>query len=817
MKPMPHLRHAFILLFLCSLASANAQPYQYGCHYFRNHGVHHPVPTAQEKDQIDETIARSDTFDILHYDISIDVTEYSTQQITASTTIDYTPLMPGQDFIRFDLFQLTVDSVTDANGALSFVHDGEFLRVDFAQQPVIGTNYQLTVHYHGSPYQDPEWGGFYFANDYIYNLGIGLSTVPPNFGKVWYPCFDSFVERATYTYTVKSAGGRTAHCMGDMVNETLLGGDTVVRTFTFNQEIPTHLSAIAVAAYQDHDYTHTGAFGPVPVRLSAKANQLAPLITKLADLGGAIDACEHWYGPHAFPRVGYALTTQGALEIPTNIAYPQFMTGQSDFDNRGLYSHELGHHWFGDVVAPHVHNDMWLKEGPAEYASHLFEEWLYGEEAFVDVVKDNQLFVLDQAHVQDGSFLALSPMPDANIYGRHTYYKGAAVLHNLRGYLGDTLFRAGMQYVQDQLAFSDMTPQQFRDTLEAGTGMDLDAFFDAWVFAPGFAAFVVDDMDAVQNGAQWNVDLLLRQKLRGTLAWHNDVPLDLTLVGPNWQRQEFQVMADDEFSTVSVVADFEPVMAILNGHNRLNQARMDHEFTIPANGSFANLLPRTGFRLYDIALVDSALFHVEHIWSAPDASNLGPGVDELSDTHYWIVDGIWPVGTELQGKLLYEGNSPDDLDFALYGPTEIDAILVYRATADDAWELYPDLVAALGGTTDGVGSFTMNDLRKGQYAFARGSAVIGIQEPPAADGGLYVFPVPVDDVLTVRGHSNSSTTALFHVVDAAGRLVLRNTMKVAGGFEQRIAVGSLPPGSFSIVARTVEGEHLGSARFEVVK
>ena len=577
------------------------------------------------------------------------------------------------------------------------------------------------------------------------------------------------------------------------------------------------MSAIAVAAYLDSNYTHNGAFGPVPVRLSGKAAHLPGMVNKLTDLGGAIDACEHWYGPHAFSRVGYALTTDGALEIPTNIAYPQFMTGQSDFDNRGLYSHELGHHWFGDVVAPHVHNDMWLKEGPAEYASHLFEEWLYGEEAFVDVVKDNQLFVLEQAHLQDGSFLALSPMPDAQIYGRHTYYKGAAVLHNLRGYLGDSLFRVGMQYVQAQLAWNDMTPQQFRDTLEVGTGTDLDPFFDAWVFAPGFAAFVVDDIDAVVNGAQWNVDLLLRQKLRGTTVWHSQVPLDLTLVGANWQRQEFRVMADGEFSNVSVVADFEPVMAILNGHNRLNQARMDHEFTIPANGSFASVMPRVEFRLYDQALVDTALFRVEHIWSAPDADNLGLGVDELSDVHYWIVDGIWPAGTELQGKLYYDANGVDDLDFPLYGATEADAILVWRATAQDAWELYPDLVATIGSTTDGIGNFTMNNLRKGHYAYARGSAVIGVQEAVATNSVLQVFPVPVNEVLTVRGRSASSTTALLDVVDAAGRLVLRSTAKVAGGFEQRIAVGSLPPGSFSIVARTVEGEHLGSARFEVAR
>ena len=100
---MPHLRHTLIVLFCSAVAVANGQPYRYGCHYFRNQGDHHPVPTAQEKNQIDETIARSDTFDILHYDINIDVTDYTNDLITAATTITYSPLMAGQDFIRFDL------------------------------------------------------------------------------------------------------------------------------------------------------------------------------------------------------------------------------------------------------------------------------------------------------------------------------------------------------------------------------------------------------------------------------------------------------------------------------------------------------------------------------------------------------------------------------------------------------------------------------------------------------------------------------------------------------------------------------------------
>ncbi|MCB0789194.1 MAG: hypothetical protein KDB75_07815, partial [Flavobacteriales bacterium] len=297
------------LLLLFATAS-QAQPLKrLGCRFY--HGEKPPKArplTDGQLKSIQETIARSDTFDIQHYDIRIDVTDYSGKSITASTQVVFTPRMTGQDFIRFDLYQLTVDSVTHSSGPLVFTHDGEYLKVDLPSVQV-GVSDTLTVHYHGDPYREPNWGGFYFESQYIYNLGIGLTTIPPNFGKVWYPCFDSFVERATYTYHVKSAGTFRAHCQGDFLGEVQLGGDTVVRTYDLTEPIPTYGSAIAVADYRDSTFLHTGVYGTYPITLTSKPGVLGQFVSKMADLPGTIDCLEHWYGPYTFGRVGYVLTT----------------------------------------------------------------------------------------------------------------------------------------------------------------------------------------------------------------------------------------------------------------------------------------------------------------------------------------------------------------------------------------------------------------------------------------------------------------------------------------------------------------------------
>lgn len=807
-------RSILVTSFLICALLIQAQPYKFGCHYFRNGGqhIHQPRPlTAEERDGIDDVIARSDTFDILHYEIAIDVTDYAGRTIRAATTIRFVPLLSSPS-ITFDLRELLVDSVTTSNSALAFTQADDLLNITLVDA-VIGDTSELTVHYHGEPVRDPDWGGFYFQNNYIYNLGIGLSTIPPNFGKVWYPCFDSFVERASYTYHVKSAGTFRAHCQGEFLGEIALGGDTVIRSYTLDQSIPTHVSAIAVADFRDSTTIHTGAYGDIPITLTGKPAQINAMVDRFVSLGDAIDAYEFWYGPYPYDRVGYVMATDGALEIPENVAYPDFMNSQSLFDNRGLFGHELGHHWWGDAVTPRTHNDMWFKEGPAEYSGHLLEEWAFGEEAFVDVVKDNHLYVLEQAHLQDGGFQALSPMPDPYIYGLHTYYKGASVLHNLRGYLGDTLFRQAMHAVQLAHANSTLDATGFKDALEVATGADLDPFFDAWIFSPGFSVFVVDAMDVEANGPTWTVNLNLRQRLRAAADMHLQVPLDITLIGAQRQVQEFQVTANGEVTSHTLTCDFEPVMAVVNGHNRLNQARMDHEIMLVPGQSFLSALPRVDFRLYSTQLVDTTLVRVEHIWAAPEASSISAsGVEDVSNAHYWTVDGIWPEGTELRARLYYDANADQDLDVDLYGDTEAAAILLYRASGEDPWELCTDYTLVAGTLTNGTGYFDVDVLRKGHYAFANGNPFVGLADEQAASSGVQVHPNPAVDRIQLQAAGESGVQWTIRSMD--GRICRR---VVSTASVETVDITDLATATYLAQATDRKGQPLGVVVFDVVR
>ncbi len=814
---LAHHRDAMKTFYMTCLAVCMALPsfaqHDYeGCHFFRNmqHMPRAKKLTPAQQKTLQNSILRSDTIDILHYEIDIDVTRYNQMQISANTTLTFTPLQPDVESITLDLYQLTVDSVKQGNEALNYTYDDELLHIQFNQSPVVGETYDLTVWYRGQPHADPFWGGFYFANNYIYNLGIGLTTIPPNFGKVWYPCFDTFVERATYTYHVTSAGGRLAVCQGDLFDEIELGGDTLRRSFHLATPIPSYLSAIAVANYDVHSYVHEGVYGDVEVQLAAKPANLNGMINTFQELGQAIDACEYWWGPMVWNRVGYIYTTAGALEIPTNIAYPEFMVNENLNSNGRLIAHELGHYWWGDVVTMIRHNDMWIKEGPAEYSAHLFFEWRDGREGFIEVVKDNHLFVLENAHIQDNGFHPMSPMPDEHIYGRHTYRKGASVLHNLRAYLGDELFRQGMQAIQEHLAFSNMDPTIFRDSLSVYTGYDLTSFFDDQILAPGFSTFVIDSLETAPAGnGEYTTQLFIQQKLRECPHYYTNVPLEVTAMDANWVKHNFMVMVGDQYSQASITTNFEPVLVTLNSNGLLNQGRTDYEMTVSSTGV---LFPRpyVAMRTATDAINpgDSAFVRFEHQWAGPDNHDVAFYIDQMSSTHFWTVDGIWPDGLEMRGRISYRGAQPTDLDYDLVGGNEQSIMLVWRPDASHPWVIHPDYTLQAGNLFDGTGQMAIHRLLKGQYSFANGDVSAAVASLSTDDEHIRAWPVPANEQLNLSWRDGEKRVQQVVMHDVKGRQML--VYPVSERSNATLSTGGLPAGWYRITLLGPDQQRLGA-------
>jgi len=214
---------------------------------------------------------RSDTIDILNYDVEMDITNFSQQKISATTTVRFSPLMDGQDHINLDLEQLTVDSVYMNGVGLNYVHTGYNLFIPLDGTYDIGDVVEVSVEYNGSPIVDPgNFGGLDFNGGYAYVLGIGITSNPHNYGRSWHPCFDNFRERATYDFHIKHQANYSAVCVGTRLEPDTVASGAIISNFRMDQLIPTYLTSFAVADYAIAHDVHQGMEGPIPLEYAAK-------------------------------------------------------------------------------------------------------------------------------------------------------------------------------------------------------------------------------------------------------------------------------------------------------------------------------------------------------------------------------------------------------------------------------------------------------------------------------------------------------------------------------------------------------------------
>ncbi|MFN4080282.1 MAG: M1 family metallopeptidase [Saprospiraceae bacterium] len=735
---------------------------------------------------------RSDSIDIWHTEIRLDLTQ--PPAIAAEATLRIRAVEAGQDRIRLDLEGLQAQEARVGVVSAEFEHAGAALTIWFPQGALSpGEEAEVWVRYGGTPLIDPSgWGGVYHQSGYQFNLGVGFQADPHSFGRAWFPCFDNFVERCAFDFYVTTPEGRLSFCNGILLGETLENG-LRTRHWRLEESIPSYLAGFAAGPYVSWERMLPQGVSAV---IAAAPSDTANVSVTFANLGAALDCYEAWFGPYQWPRIGFALVPfgSGAMEHATNVAIMRAaVNGTKDFES--LWAHELSHHWWGDLATCADAGDMWLNEGWAVYCEHLFAECVYGPEAYRSAVRDNFLNVLQNAHVNEGGYRALSGLPHALTYGAHAYNKGAVAAHNLRVYLGDSLFRVGVREALAQTAFAHWSSADFRDKLEAATGYDLHPFFENWVFGPGFPHFSIDSASIGDwNGQAWPLRVYLKQKLRGAPAYFDRAPLELCFVMPDGERLYRRTLASGLRDSADVLLPDIPRHIWINTRQTLTLARAERERTLTGLVGAQSFAPAK----WDLNLPQPsppAFLRVEHHFVMPDtgAGAVSP-LYRLSN-RYWTVDGDIPEDWNATATIFYDGRGKaDQLDadlFALTGPSEDSIVLLYRPGPGHLWQPHPNYMRnALGNNSDRWGLLRILHIKPGQYAIAKGPATVSgheaVRETPAA---LQISPNPAD---AWAFFSHSEELAALYIFASDGR-ELRREMGPAIG---RVSLEGLAPGVY---------------------
>ncbi len=784
------MKHLFLcILFLSVFFSLAQNPCQSGRH--GNSGV-----------QTAPANLRSDTIDVLDEDIHIDITDFVKDTIRGYTAIKFAPKMNGQSHITLDLLAMKIDSITCLGQQLSYSYNDTILVANLPGTYNTSDTLTTKVYYHGVPQADPSgWGGFSISGAYAYNLGVGFSPNFHNFGRCWFPCFDNFFERCTFTFNIVSPPGKKAVCNGVLVKDSTATNN--YRTWRLNIPIPTYLASVAVSNYAEVHQTFTGINGNVPVILAALPADTNKLKSSFINLEAAFDCFENHFGPYKWPRVGYVCVpfNSGAMEHATNIAYPlPFVNGATTYEDV-LMAHELSHHWWGDLVTCETAQEMYINEGFASFCQLLFNECVYGNTTYMQKALDNHDNALHNAHFADKGFLTMANVPLAYTYGDHSYNKGADLAYTLRGYMGDSLFFEGMKYVLQQKTYKSMNSVEFDTILTNHTGYNTNSFFTNWINTPGWPHFSIDSMQVNGNSAT----VFVRQRLFGAPSYYSNVPLEIVFMDANRIQSLQTISMSGALASFTFNLPFTPVYAGINFNNRISDAITSTKMTIFGSGYITYVHGRATLGMYTNG-PDSTFLRIEHNFVKPDAIKNNVNNYRISDQHYWKVDGIVSPGFRANCKFYFNGKklvnrTPGSMDYSdtlLTQFTTDSIIFLYRKNTADDWrevDKYTKTKIGLGNSM--YGYVVVDTLKVGEYCFANGvSTVIGVKDRDI-NKNVNIYPNPAAEKIMIdlgRGALiPERTTCRIYTVE--GRKVLEMEFE---GAETGIDISGLAKGYYTI-------------------
>lgn len=650
-----------------------------------------------------------DTIQVTHHNLHFDIRNFKEQTLYGKADISIRSKMDDLKYVPLLLQQMEIDSIW-VNGSLlsGYQYNDTLLRIPLVSPLNEGDNSVVSIAYHGTP-AATEFGGFLF-NDSLrmaYNMGASINDIPHSYGRGWFPAVDDFRSRSTFDLHFRVESGLKAIGNG-LLKDTVSNGDgTTTWHWTVKQPIPEYLVNVAVGDYRKIEMSHRQADRTLPIDIYVLPQEIEKAREAYAIVPGILESMEKRFGEYAFDRVGYVSVNSpgGAMEHVGNISMP--MNPQPTLDYQLYIIHELIHGWFGNKVTCATAGDMWLNEGITTFCQELVFQDLFSQQEAKNDSEGNLLFVLSSSLNYDGGYYPLQGMPQEHTYGIATYYKGAAVMHTLRYYLGDDLLIPALKGYLDTFAFRHVTTDEFKDFLSAHTGKNLDDFFNLWIKQPGFPAFEIDSIVSTQVNDGYKETIFLEQKLCHANEYGHNVRVPITLFDETGKEStEIEVTATGEKPSFMTQTPFKPAYWVVNRNNDVALASFTRQLSINNPGQYS--LPGYNLELECKQVKDPVNVYLQHYWVAPDAMQTKSDI-LLSDTHYWRIAGHIPASCSLSGTFSIDKKYLDS-ELLKDGPEEM--LVMYRPTPSDNWQ---ELSA---GSLEQRYFIVADNLKPGEYCLA---------------------------------------------------------------------------------------------------
>ncbi len=430
--------------------------------------------------------------DILHYKFELALSD-DTNEIIGTTTITILFKKEGVDKIRFDLVNrapglngrgMMVESIYEKNKKLNFIHIDNELWVDLSSIGLPNTETQLIIRYHGIPADGLRIGSTKYGDRSFFNENW------PNRARHWLPAIDHPYEKATSEFIVTAPSHYQVVSNGLLVEETNLDAKTKLTHWKQSVPVSSWLYVLGVAefAVQYVDWFEGKSIQTWVYR----QDRTAGFYDFAEPTKNVISFFSDYIGGYAYEKIANVQTpsVQGGMETSSAIFYgEELIDGKRSTRLRNVVIHELAHQWFGNAVTESTWDDAWLSEGFATYFTMLYIEHAYGRDEFVSQLlaaktttveymsKNPSYKIVDDRSAEKGP-----------VTNGMTYQKGAWVLHMLRNLVGDSAFREGIRAYYRNFINCNASTADFRLAMEKVSGMELNDFFNQWLYQGGNSA-----------------------------------------------------------------------------------------------------------------------------------------------------------------------------------------------------------------------------------------------------------------------------------------------------------------------------------------
>ncbi len=239
-------------------------------------------------------------------------------------------------------------------------------------------------------------------------------------------------------------------------------------------------------------------------------------------------------------------------------------TNREHLDNtyEDIIAHELFHHWFGDLVTCESWSNIPLNESFATYGEYLWNEHMYGRSQADLKFNEYLTYYFDEAETKQVEMIRYHYDKRDDLFDRHSYQKGGAILHMLRKYVGDEAFFKSLNIYLTKNAFKTAEINDLRMTFEEVTGEDLNWFFNQWFMEAGHPSLAVKHQ--VYNGSGEIYGITIIQN--GEKIYKLPVDID---VYTNKGIERHRIMIEKDSQTFGFTCSTKPITVVFDAEHQL--------------------------------------------------------------------------------------------------------------------------------------------------------------------------------------------------------------------------------------------------------